>query len=211
MSVSLIINTSALGPRAATTLGGDGLRAKPDSPARHVPHADRTYALRNWILPLCVAAECFDEVIVVGEWEPGPGYRYIHVPSVHFSSADALAQRQAGFDASRGDIIVHMHDDHVIEGIQEPSLWDVLVPERWTRLRNPAGERLPNGIEHGYISGHCAIYKHKVLKTCPWRAVPAVRDWDVKHTEQIKAAGFGVGQAIGLRVWDTERGSTPWL
>lgn len=202
--ISVVINTCALGAHAGGVLGSDG---------RTVPHSQRAYVLRNLLLPLYLVDPHIDEVVVAGEWEPGPGYRYVNIPSRYKSSADALAQRQAGFDASQGDVVVFQHDDHILL----PGWWagldsraDVLVPERWTRLRSPFGEQLNNGAPD-YISGHCAIYKRKVLERCPWRAVPAVREWDIKHTEQIVAAGFAVRFTDTLRAWDIEHGATPWL
>lgn len=238
--ISLVLNTSALGPKAKETPGSDG---------RTVPHAFREYALRNFLLPLYCADPYLDEVIVVGEWEPGPGYKYIHVPSVHFSSADALAQRQVGFEASKGNVVIHCHDDHWLQPLTSAAFahdsmcpeWDdyragpchgcplkeegdVLIPQRWTRLRRPQGERLNNGegiinpnlhgpymSEMGYVSGHCAVYRREVLETCPWRAVEPTRTWDICHTQQMRAAGFHVVWSEALKVYDVEHGSTPWL
>ena len=214
--ISLVINTCAGGPKAADTLSSG-----------RQPHAHRSFALRNFILPAALADPTFDEVIVVGEWEPGNGYVYIEVPSVHFSCVDALAQRQAGFERSRGVIIFFQHDDHmlarmpfwdeakntIIPWAKEPQ--DVVVPSRYTRLRNVNGERLQNGkpqlgLEIGYISGHCAIYRREVLEKCPWGNVDEVHTWDVAHTAQIRAAGFKIEWSDALRVYDCEAGATPW-
>jgi hypothetical protein len=204
MTVSLIVNTCALGTPAAL------------NSAKTTPHVDRAYALRNWILPAYAAASEFDQVIVVGEWEPGDGYTYIPSPSAWENCIDALMQRQLGFEAATGDWIVCQHDDHMLDlaGLNEiawsdPTLPGVLVPERWTRLRNPAGELLPNG-ETVYISGHCAIYRRDVLERCSWSAVPRVHTWDLQHTRQIREAGFQISWSNVLRVWDIELGGMPW-
>lgn len=207
LSVSVVVNTAALGPRADHVLGSDG--------RQRVTHAMRTYALRNFVLPTYVADKNIREVIVVGEWEPGPGYTYIHVPSVHFSSVDALHQRQVGFEASTGDWIIHSHDDHILDPEWASGLdtrADVLIPQRWTRLRCAEGERLNNGdaSTEPYISGHCTIYKRAVLEQCPWAAVPAVRVWDIGHTRQIRTVGFNVARSDTMRAWDCEFGSEPW-
>ena len=87
--ISLIINTAAGVSRDIKSSGG-------------VPHDRRGYALRNFILPSYTVSGMFDEIFVVGEWESGEGYEYIHCPSEHFSCVDALQQRQAGFEASNG-------------------------------------------------------------------------------------------------------------
>ena len=238
MSISLVINTCANGPKAAETLSSG-----------KQPHAQRAFVLRNFILPAALADPTFDEVIVVGEWEPGNGYIYIEVPSVHFSCVDALAQRQAGFERSRGTLIFFQHDDHMLErmpfwddakGIIPPEFrepHDVVVPSRYTRLRDVNGERLNGGeptiswpestagriagygktvtnkavpLHDGYISGHCAIYRREVLERCPWNDVPEKFTWDVEHTRQIRVAGFKIEWSSALNVWDVEAGSHPW-
>ena len=223
--ISLVINTSAGGPKAAETLSSG-----------RQSHMQRSFALRNFILPAALADPTFSEVIVVGEWEPGDDYIYIEVPSEHFSCVDALAQRQAGFERSTGDWIVFQHDDHsmnnyVWDVTHSLLQWihlteaDVLVPARYTRLRNVNGERLFNGapitgpgdassavnpFSKGYISGHCAIYRREVLEKCPWGDVEKVHTWDIEHTAQIRDAGFMIERSSALKVWDVEAGSRPW-
>ena len=197
----------------------------------------RSFALRNFILPAALADPTFSQVIVVGEWEPGNGYIYIEVPSERFSCVDALAQRQAGFERSTGDWIVFQHDDHfwdtdyvalhrllyTINLSEANDRHDVLVPARYTRLRNVNGERLYNGeprdqwhpsslrvSEHGYCSGHCAIYRREVLERCPWGNVKKSWTWDVSHTKQIRDAGFKIEWSDALRCYDIEAGGRPW-
>ncbi|KKK90453.1 hypothetical protein LCGC14_2722840, partial [marine sediment metagenome] len=159
---------------------------------------------------------------------------YIEVPSEHFSCVDALAQRQAGFERSTGDVVVFQHDDHMFlpPDYYELSIgmspgWgtpaykqiDVLVPARYTRLRDVNGERLYNGEDRfpfsgspdvPYISGHCAIYRREVLEACPWGNVEEQFTWDIRHTEQIRDAGFKIEWSDALRAWDVEAGAAPW-
>ena len=230
MSISLVINTCAGGPKAAETLSSG-----------RQSHMQRSFALRNFILPAALADPTFSEVIVVGEWEPGDDYIYIESPSEHFSCVDALAQRQAGFERSTGDWIVFQHDDHLLDNPivdydevtalhkvdRIKQKFDVLVPARYTRLRNVNGERLRNGecTKHeklgcfrcfdereckSYISGHCAVYRREVLEKCPWGDVEKVHTWDCVHTKQIRGAGFVIEWSSALKVWDVEAGSRPW-
>jgi hypothetical protein len=189
------------------------------SDGRYGPHSMRLYALRSFIIPFYLSDPHVSEVIVVGEYEDGPGYTYLNVPSKHYSSADALAQRQAGFEASTGDTIIFQHDDHILDPKWASNLdsrADVLIPQRWTRLRSSTPERLNNGEPEcnpgvkEYISGHCAIYKRAVLEVCPWGKVPQIRTWDCQHTWQIRDAGFRVTRSDTLKVWDVEFGSSPW-
>lgn len=178
----------------------------------------RIYALRNWLLPTYAADKNIAELIVVGEWEPGDGYTYIKCPSVHFSSVDALLQRQKGFEASTGDVVIHSHDDHILAPNWANCLdsrADILVPKRYTRLRHPFGEILNNGEptmedHRGYVSGHLAVYKREVLERCPWNKVPAIRTWDQQHTRQIEEAGYKILRSQTLKAFDVEFGSRPW-
>lgn len=205
---SLIINTAALAKHADVTLSSG-----------RSPYSWRTYALRNWLLPAYTSDALIDEVIVVGEWEEGDGYTYVPLKNVHRSWQDCIAQRQAGFEVSTGEIIIHQHDDHLLDTfnsvLDEPTAYpkeatfQVLVPQRWTRLRNPHGERLNHG-ENQYIGGHCTIYRREVLEQCPWKNVPGVFTLDVEHTKQIRAAGFSIAWSDSLRCWDTENGAEPW-
>jgi hypothetical protein len=153
--ISLIINTCALQDRESISSG-------------RVPHKWRQYALRNWILPQYIADPYIDEVIVVGSWEEGEGYTYLPCPSKHFNAADALEQRQMGFERSEGDVLIFQHDDHMLdlfvfnnwmmnmqvaqEKTHPEMPADVIIPMRYTRARNIVGERLNNGEDMGYIS-----------------------------------------------------------
>ena len=207
--ISLVVNPAALAPHADGKLSSGKM-----------PYSWRTYALRNFLLPSYTGDRFFDEVIVAGVWEDGPGYTYIPVPQEHHSWRDCIAQRQAGFEASHGDIVIHQHDDHWVRHIDglnlaqwigtAPSQFDVLTPQRCTRLRNSAGERLNHGEHHYYIGGHCAVYRREVLERCPWKSVPRVFTMDVEHSRHIREAGFTIGWTDALKVWDVEYGSTPW-
>ena len=204
MNTSIIINTCALGAYAHAVVGSDGHGGL---------HAWRAYVLRNWIIPMYTRWPT--ELIIVGEWEPGPGYIYIPCRGETLSCVNALVQRQAGFEVSTGDIIVCQHDDHVFDGLTitaEALRWDVISPRRHTYLRTlrAGGEWLNDGSRDGYILGHGAIYKRQVLERCPWKDVPLVYSWDEAHTQQIRAAGFTTGYAPDIVIRDVEPGGKPW-
>ena len=216
--ISVIINTCALE------------RNTHSKTPQGVPYNSRAYALRNFILPRYIADPYISEIIVVGSWEEGEGYRYIHSPSKYFSAVDALEQRQIGFEVSRNNILVFQHDDHFIEldwnvyrdldlGFSLSSGYDVVSPARYTRLRNVSGERL-NGGEPGYnqwstseghINGHCAIFSREVIEKCPWTSANKIFTWDISMTQNIKAAGFKIIWHESIKCWDVEMGSEPWL
>jgi len=197
--LSVVINTAAGGNPDTKSWTGQ----------RHV---GRAYALRNFIIPYYVAYPFVTELIVVGEWEPGPGYLYIESPSKHMNWNDALEQRQRGFLASQGEWVLFSHDDHLVEfDFLEDEQYDVLVPDRFTRMRSSTPERINNGSNDGYIMGHAAFYKRKVIEACPWTNVPPThRTWDVMHTKQILDAGFHVHWDHNSRAYDVEFGAEPW-
>ena len=214
--ISLIINTCAMEP----------------GPRFSGKYKDRAYALQNFIIPQYVNDPYIDEIIVVGSWQEGEGYKYIPCPSKYFSCVDALEQRQRGFEASTGDIVIFQHDDHVLEksleyywvdgiiyhGMQSGGC-DVLSPACYTRLRYPDGERLNAGEPGfnewvppgGHLNGHCAIFNRDVIERCPGTNADKVFTWDVSMTHQIRKAGFEIAWSNMIRCWDIEKGSTPWV
>ena len=145
MSVTLAISTCALDPKA-----GEG------SSSGAKPYKQRAFVLKNFILPAAIADDFIDEVIVVGSWETGTGYTYLPKPSINFNCTDTLHQRQHAFEHSHGDIVIFMHDDHLLDltcngarfnlaGYMRTHEIDVLIPARYTRLRKVEGERLNSG------------------------------------------------------------------
>lgn len=199
--ISVVINTCAGGWVDTRSTSGQS-------------HLMRAYALQNIIIPRYLDDPFVGEVIIVGEWKESPNgrYQYIHQPSVYRSAVDALHQRHAGALAAQGDTLIFQHDDHMLafgEDIALTEDQDVLCPRRVTFLRNPDGERLNNGEEGNYVTGHFAIYRREVIQACPWDAVPKVFTWDIQHTQQITAYGYSVDWN-GPIVYDIEHGAQPW-
>jgi hypothetical protein len=198
MRLSCIINTSCLGPRAQSVTGS----------TTPTPHAFREHVLRNFILPHY--AMFADEVIVVGEFREGAKWRYIPKPSIFFSAVDALHQRQAGFEASTGDVLLFAHDDHLVylKDI-ELSGGHVAVPRRVWRRPDGRVVTVNNGFSAGYVSGHAAFYMREVLEVAPWGGVPLVHTWDIEHTRQLRAQGAVIVEAPKIVAWDVEVGADP--
>lgn len=200
MNLSVVINTCALGPRAASVTGS----------TTPTPHSARAYALHEFILPTLASDPNVSEVIVVGEFEEGDGYVYVPCPSRAFSCVDALAQRQAGFEASSGDVVLFMHDDHALDARASwylKHLWrffdaDVVVP---TRLQRRPAKVLNNGLP-AYVGGHAAAYARWTLEAAPWGAVPKVHTWDVEHTRMLREAGARIVESHETHVYDIEYG-----
>ena len=200
MSLSIIINSVAAAGHAKHKLSSGG-----------VPYSWRAYALQNFILPRYTNDPNVDEVIVAGNWHGGEGYKYVPVPDVHHSWADCIAQRQAGFEAATGDVLIFQHDDHWfdLDTLPADGFADVFSPSRWTFARTTAGEQLNSGFGQ-YIDGHGALYAREVIERCPWAEVPVVFTMDVEHTKQIRAAGFEIVWDDKFHIYDCEKDATPW-
>jgi hypothetical protein len=207
MQLSIVINSAALGPKSRTALSSGG-----------VPYGKRAALLREQILPDALRTAA--EVIVSGEWEPADAYRYVPCPSTHFDCTDALDQREAGFRACGGDIVVFQHDDHMwdmasldrlIELYAADETWDVLVPARWG---TDAGtqRRLNNGAREAYVMGHACVMRRPAIERAPWSGVPRVLTWDVAHTGILVAGGARIRWVEDVRVQDLEAdlGARPW-
>lgn len=222
-SVSVVINSCALGLVA-------GRRRSSGSQ----PYYERLWLLRNVILPLYTQwrKDVFSEVIVVGEFEEGEGYTYVPCPSVHHSCVDALAQRQAGFEALKHPSIpwvLFQHDDHLFDPdnqIGNPERFDVLSPSRWTRGRSKDWERLSDGTFHsgrgmpqridwtplGYLNGHACLMRPGVFRRgFNWTDAEKVFTWDTSVTECLRKIETPMRYAPEIKVYDLERNARPWL
>lgn len=129
MSLAVVINTACLAPHAGDTLSSG-----------RQPYADRAWLMRNILLPAYTKwfPDLFGEIVVVGEYEEGDGYTYVPCRSVYRNCADALLQRQMGFDAIKGNHswVLFQHDDHMWDPanvIDPRTNAYVLSLSRWTR------------------------------------------------------------------------------
>jgi hypothetical protein len=200
VSISVIINSAALGDRSKAVLSSSG-----------IPHGRRAYLLHSVILPLLRTTPEVSEIVVVGEYAAGDGYLYVPCPSVAFDCTDALAQRQAGFEASKGDVLVFQHDDHIMDLASLETLdrqytrddsWDVLVPRRKARSDNEVLEL--NSGDGRYVMGHACVMRRSAVERAPWGQVDKVFTWDVRHTQNLTEAGARIRWVSDLVVWDLE-------
>ncbi len=207
--ISVVINTAALGEVAATVLSSGSIE-----------HGKRVNLLRDRLLPRLLNDPEVGEVIVVGEWESGAGYRYVPCGSVNYDCTDALEQRQRGFEASTGRLIVFLHDDHLpaenffrmLRDYDVSPVWDVLVPTRLALDSEGGTHILENGFHEGYVMGHCSVLRRAICERVPWRRVPKVYTWDICHSILLRDANAKVRWADDLVVYDleSELGATPW-
>ena len=187
-----------------------------------------------------VAAQGFEEVIVVGDWDETEfaglhlaGYcwnEYLKVAPLTRSTTDALVKRDVGTLAVRSDVLVYLCDDHALAPgfgaalravLDEP--WDVLVPNRCTQMRNsdlqgdpPEYMRniaLNNGERDAYCGGHAGVFRRDVITAKPWSAHAHHRNWDalISHEQQARGARFVWSPRAELTVVDLEPEASPWL
>lgn len=205
-ALTVCLNTCALGARAAET----------QSVTKAAPYAARRYALGNFVLPALIHDPFIAEIIVVGEWCDGDGYTYVPCASRYFSSDDAVAQRQAAFERSRGALILFMHDDHILHPLAARQIVsgamdnvDVMVLPRFVRSMH-GDVRKPNGGDATppYVSGHAACYRREILERVPWSAVPAIREWDQAQTMLMRGVGARLAwPSEEPKVYDIEVGA----
>jgi hypothetical protein len=166
----------------------------------------------------------FDQLLVTGVWEPGPGYGYVQVPEYYKGIGDLLFQRQAGFDFTTGapeDWVLYLNDD-TLWSPDNPALPtdgpDVLSPSRWTRARVGAGERLNDGSqasstwnETDYVQFHGTLVRRRVTERVPWVSLPPVPGLDMAFTERLRDLAIPWRAAPEYKVWDVELGANLWV
>lgn len=198
MKTSLIINTASKDPWVAQA----------GNPYRRVGYSARYSLLHDTILP-AVLREQFDEVIIAGTFEDGPGYTYVPVQPRFRDRRDALWQRERGARHATGDFLVFCHDDHLPaagflatfrRNWQHEPDWDLLVPER---RHGKLDTVLDNGSERGYMGAHCLLMRRWVWARCPWTTIDSVW-WDVGMTRVWQAAGAKLRWSTDLLHYDME-------
>ena len=205
MNASVVINTCALTVHTAHLSSG------------LVPYSERVWLLRNVLLPLYTAwCPMFEEVVVVGEWEPGPGYTYVPCPSVTHTCTDALLQRQMGYDALQRKAVpwvIFQHDDHLWDArnlIDAREASEVLSPARYVQREQQTA--LNDGWAKGHINGHVTVMRSALLARgrFRWTDIAPVFTWDKDVTAKLAAEDVRVRYAPELVTWDLERGAEPW-
>jgi hypothetical protein len=176
----------------------------------------RADLVRRDILPSVLRQGLFREVLVVGDFQPGDGYRYLAVPRVTGTTMDALMKRECAAVASRADALLYICDDHLLlDGwasewpAYEQGHWGVLVPARYTVFEDGAMEEINNGMDTRwpgapYCGGHAGIFRREVLRARPWMASPHDLFWDLGHSRQVRDSGFPVVHCPDLKVLDVD-------
>lgn len=180
--------------------------------------------VRDKIMP-AVLPQGFDEVVWVGDGEPGDGYRFLHVPDLSKTTNDALVKRDVGTLATKSDVLLYLCDDHrpapdFLEVFRRHTAtmddWDILGPGRFTtvdggvRVPLNMGWNDPRDPAYPYLGGHGGVFRRSVVTHCPWTARPHDRLWDVIITKQQMAEGFRLVGVPDLLIEDLEPEAAPW-
>lgn len=173
------------------------------------------------VLP-SVLGQPFTEVVVVGEYKDGDGYRYLPVPPVTGTTIDGLIRRDTAAVATVAEILVYLCDDHRLSAgfwddlqMYLPEPWDLLAPSRYT-VREGLSIPLNMGRREGYIGGHGIVARRSALRILPWMAGlhkgDMARIYDVTHTHDAVQRGVCVSYAPDgvLGIEDIEPGAMPW-
>lgn len=173
------------------------------------------------VLP-SVVGQPFTEILVVGDYHDGDGYRYLHVPPVTGTTIDALIKRDTAAVATEAETLVYLCDDHRLSPVfwddlqmYLPEPWDLLAPSRYT-VREGNTIPLNMGRREGYIGGHGIVARRSALRILPWMAGlhrgDMARIYDVTHTHDAVQRGVRVSYADDgvLGIEDIEPGAMPW-
>lgn len=215
--ISVIINTCA-GTTNEEILKRRGSR---DNTSKK-PYAERASKLREMLARYYDLAnsKMHDiEIIVVGEWEPGSGYLYVHDPGKLMDPSDQAQQRHTGTQHANGDVMVYLNDDHYIPMRDFPSIpW---VAERHGMV-GPAFYLLKDGVETSldtyglnqskpYIPGHAMIATREMMEKAPWSiAAGHIGCTDVEYCDGVRERGLAFEWRTELvRCYDIEAGDFP--
>lgn len=181
MKISLILNTACMDPIVAM---------------RHNTYRNAKYMSRIDMLECTIEqVEGFDEIIVVGNYKVGTGYKYIEVPPHVRTRADGLIQREVGARHATGDVFVFCHDDHCpgydsVDILRKHYSYnqhqnDLLIPKR---VHHKTNAELNNGREDDYMGGHCLAMHRSLWAEVPWTSTDLIF-WDVVMTRLWREAG----------------------
>src|SRR6267378_1306248 len=79
-----------------------------------IARGDRGQLLDELVIP-SVINQGFAEVVVVGNYHSGQGYRHLPVPDITRTTVDAQIKRDIGTAATSSPLIVYLSDDHRLD------------------------------------------------------------------------------------------------
>jgi len=190
-----------------------------------IASAGRRALLDELVMP-SVVAQSFDEVVVVGDYRSGDGWRHLPFRPLTGSTIDALFKRDVGTVATQSDWIFYLCDDHrvhpdfskdLIQLMQEHSFGpkDVIVPARFcTRNGEKIGLNMgwPGYLGYAYIGGHGGIFPRTAIREVPWSVAPWHPNWDLYHSRFLLERDYHFHyQSSSIFIEDVDPKGEPWL
>ena len=179
----------------------------------------RVELVRDVVLP-SVLRGGFDEVLWVGDGEPGDGYEFLPLPRMTGTTVDALAKRDVGTLASSADWLCYLADDHAwaspADQLSCPAFAesDIIVPGRWCES---AGQRivLNMGLDRTdpnapYCAGHGGFFRRSLIQARPWLTMPHHPNWDLLATRIQLEMGARLTADDRVSIQDLEPQHQPW-
>lgn len=184
-----------------------------------VVSAKRAALVEAQVLPSVLDAQ-FDEVVVVGDFTPGRGYRYCPVPPLTKTTTDALVKRDVGTLATTADWLFYLCDDHALRfapdwrAAVERTTLDVGVPQRYS-MNGPQRIACNMGLDFNdpnrlYCGGHAGLFRRALVQAMPWTTMPHDRLWDLLASRAQMANGYRFGLIPELLIEDLEPEAKPW-
>lgn len=185
----------------------------------------RETLLDQLILPSALA-QYFDELVVVGDYHSGDGWRHLPFPPLTGSTIDAQFKRDVGTLATKSDWLVYLCDDHRLHPdfskdlaafMQEatPGPKDIIVPARFcVRNEEKIGLNMgyPGYMGRAYVGGHAGVFHRDLIREVPWSIAPWNPNWDFFHTRICIERGANLHFLNDrLYIEDIEPESRPWL
>jgi hypothetical protein len=184
----------------------------------------RRELLDELVLP-SVLAQGFDEVVVIGDYHSGDGWRHLPFAPLLGNTIDAQFKRDVGAVATSSEWLFYLCDDHRVHPdfskdlaafMQEhhPTQQDVIVPARFCE-RN--GEKIglnmgwPGYLGHAYCGGHGGIFPRKAIREIPWSVAPWDPQWDFYHSRFLQERNYNFHYMSGTCMIEDIEGGEPWL
>lgn len=158
----------------------------------------------------------FAEVVVVGDYHDGTGYRYLPVPPIAGTTVDALVKRDVGTLATQAPWVFYLCDDHAVRGYSTPPAdpRTIGVPLRYSvdaeGVTHPCNMGLdPNDPNQPYCGGHAGLFSRALIQVHPWTSMSHDRLWDLVNSKFQMSVGAHL-EPVPWRVEDLEPENFPW-
>lgn len=190
-----------------------------------IASAKRRDLLDTLVLP-SVLAQGFTEVVVVGDYHSGEGWRHLPFRPLTGTTIDALFKRDVGAVATSSEWLFYLCDDHAVHPDFSKDLAtfmtehpmgpnDIIVPGRFCERNS---ERIglnmgwPGYLGHAYCGGHGGIFPRAAIQDVPWSLAPWDPQWDFFHSQILQERGYRFHYQSGsCLIEDVEPNSEPWL